>query len=104
MFDRGLRRLYVATGSPGLVQSFDTTDLRLIETIETEEGAHTIGWDPDLRRSGCSRLRRAEHSSMRTRHDVDQRLTSRSYTPLPASLTLSVIFHEPASRPGTVNR
>ncbi|HEY6204364.1 MAG TPA: hypothetical protein VI056_15185 [Candidatus Limnocylindria bacterium] len=50
MFDRGLRRLYVATGSPGLVQSFDTTDLRLIETIETEEGAHTIGWDPDLRR------------------------------------------------------
>jgi len=50
MFDRGLRRLYVAMGSPGRVQSFDTADLRLIETIETEEGAHTIGWDPDLRR------------------------------------------------------
>jgi hypothetical protein len=50
MFDRGLRRLYVAMGSPGLVQSFDTADVRLIETIETEEGAHTIGWDPELRR------------------------------------------------------
>jgi DNA-binding beta-propeller fold protein YncE len=50
MFDRGLNRLYVAMGSPGQVQSFDTEDLRLIETIDTEEGAHTIGWDPDLRR------------------------------------------------------
>ncbi len=50
MFDRGLQRLYVAMGSPGLVQSFDTADLRLVETIETEEGAHTIGWDPELRR------------------------------------------------------
>jgi hypothetical protein len=50
MFDRGLRRLYVAMGSPGKVQSFDTADARLIETIDTEEGAHTIGWDPHLRR------------------------------------------------------
>jgi DNA-binding beta-propeller fold protein YncE len=50
MFDPGQRRLYVAMGSPGRVQSFDTNDLQLIETIETEEGAHTIGWDPGLRR------------------------------------------------------
>jgi len=50
MFDRGLRRLYVAMGSPGRVQSFDTADPRLIETMDTEEGAHTIGWDPELRR------------------------------------------------------
>jgi DNA-binding beta-propeller fold protein YncE len=50
MFDRGLQRLYVAMGSPGLVQSFDTAELRLVQTIETEEGAHTIGWDPELRR------------------------------------------------------
>ena len=50
MADRGSRRLYVAMGTPGQVQSFDTADLRLIETITTEEGAHTTGWDPDLRR------------------------------------------------------
>jgi DNA-binding beta-propeller fold protein YncE len=46
MFDRELRRAYVAIGSPGHVQSFDTTALRHVETVETEEGAHTIGWDP----------------------------------------------------------
>ena len=49
MFDRVLRRIYVAMGSSGQVQSFDTADLRLIETIETEEGAHTIGWDQAMR-------------------------------------------------------
>lgn len=50
MYDRELARVYVAMGSPGVVQSFDTRTLRHLETIETEEGAHTIGWDPDLRR------------------------------------------------------
>ena len=46
MWDRDLARVYVAIGSPGVVQSFDTKAPRLRETIETEEGAHTIGWDP----------------------------------------------------------
>ncbi|TMF54674.1 MAG: hypothetical protein E6I19_10450 [Chloroflexi bacterium] len=46
MWDRDLARIYVAIGSPGVVQSFDTKAPRLRETIETEEGAHTIGWDP----------------------------------------------------------
>ncbi len=46
MWDRDLARVYVAIGSPGVVQSFDTKAPRLRETVETEEGAHTIGWDP----------------------------------------------------------
>jgi DNA-binding beta-propeller fold protein YncE len=47
MYDRELARAYVAMGSPGVVQSFDTRALRLLETTRTEEGAHTIGWDPE---------------------------------------------------------
>lgn len=47
MYDRELARAYVAMGSPGVVQSFDTRALRRLETTPTEEGAHTIGWDPE---------------------------------------------------------
>jgi DNA-binding beta-propeller fold protein YncE len=47
MYDRELARAYVAMGSPGVVQSFDTRALRPLETTRTEEGAHTIGWDPE---------------------------------------------------------
>ncbi len=49
MHDPDLRRLYVAVGEPGLVCSFDSDRLEQLETIETEQGAHTIGWDPDGR-------------------------------------------------------
>jgi sugar lactone lactonase YvrE len=49
MHDPDLRRLYVAVGEPGLVCSFDSDRLEQLETIETETGAHTIGWDPDGR-------------------------------------------------------
>jgi DNA-binding beta-propeller fold protein YncE len=47
MYDRDLGRAYVAIGAPGRVQSFDTKALRPLETVETEEGAHTIGWDAE---------------------------------------------------------
>jgi DNA-binding beta-propeller fold protein YncE len=50
MHDRDLGRVYVAVGSPGSVSVFDTRDRRQLETIATEEGAHTIGWDPVTRR------------------------------------------------------
>ena len=50
MHDAGLRRLYVAIGGPGVVCSFDTERLEQLETVETETGAHTAGWDPDGRR------------------------------------------------------
>jgi DNA-binding beta-propeller fold protein YncE len=40
-----LERLYVAIGEPGVVCAFDTARLEPVEIVETEEGAHTIGWD-----------------------------------------------------------
>jgi DNA-binding beta-propeller fold protein YncE len=46
MHDAVLRRLYVAIGEPGVVWSFDTDRLVHLETIATEEGAHTLGLDP----------------------------------------------------------
>lgn len=49
MHDAGLNRLYVAIGEPGVVCSFDTERLEQVETVETESGAHTTGWDPDSR-------------------------------------------------------
>jgi DNA-binding beta-propeller fold protein YncE len=50
MYDRDLARMYVAVGSPGTVSVIDTRRRRHLETIATEEGAHTIGWDPASRR------------------------------------------------------
>ena len=50
MYDRDLARLYVAVGSPGTVSAFDVRKRVHRETIETEDGAHTIGWDPASRR------------------------------------------------------
>jgi DNA-binding beta-propeller fold protein YncE len=49
MHDPDLQRLYVAVGDPGVVCSFDSERLELLETIVTEPGAHTAGWDPDGR-------------------------------------------------------
>jgi DNA-binding beta-propeller fold protein YncE len=46
MHDPELRRLYVAIGDPGVVCSFDSERLEQLETVETERGAHTSGWDP----------------------------------------------------------
>jgi DNA-binding beta-propeller fold protein YncE len=50
MHDPELRRLYVAIGEPGVVCSFDSDRLEHVETVETEPGAHTTGWDPLGRR------------------------------------------------------
>ena len=47
MHDPDLQRLYVAIGSPGVVCTFDSATLAQLETVETEEGAHTCSWDPD---------------------------------------------------------
>ncbi len=46
MHDSDLQRLYVAIGEPGLVCCFDSERLEQLETVETEQGAHTSGWDP----------------------------------------------------------
>ncbi len=50
MHDPERRRLYVAIGEPGLVCSVDSDRLEQLETIETEQGAHTTCWDPVGRR------------------------------------------------------
>jgi len=46
MLDPVSRRVHVAIGDPGCVCSFDSDRLEHVETVETEQGAHTIGWDP----------------------------------------------------------
>lgn len=40
-------RLYVATGEPGVLQSIDTGAGRVVETIATGRGAHTLGFDAE---------------------------------------------------------
>jgi DNA-binding beta-propeller fold protein YncE len=49
MHDPALARLYVAIGSPGVVSVIDDHRLETLEIVETESGAHTIGWNPDTR-------------------------------------------------------
>jgi DNA-binding beta-propeller fold protein YncE len=41
-----LRRVYVAVGDPGVIDVFDADTLRRLESVATEPGAHTIGFDP----------------------------------------------------------
>jgi DNA-binding beta-propeller fold protein YncE len=49
MLDDELQRLYVAIGDPGVIAAFNSHPLTHLETVETESGAHTSGWDPDTR-------------------------------------------------------
>ena len=44
-FNPALKHLYVAVGDPGVVDVFETNSLRRLDTISTEKGAHTIGFD-----------------------------------------------------------
>jgi DNA-binding beta-propeller fold protein YncE len=49
MHDPASARLYVAIGAPGVVSVIDDQRLETLETVATESGAHTIGWNPDTR-------------------------------------------------------
>jgi DNA-binding beta-propeller fold protein YncE len=44
-FNSALRHLYVTIGDPGVIEVFDTETMRRIESVGTERGAHTIGFD-----------------------------------------------------------
>lgn len=44
-FNPALRHLYVAIGDPGVIDVFDTETMRRLESVQTEPGAHTIGFD-----------------------------------------------------------
>jgi len=45
-FNGERRHLYVAIGDPGLIEVFETGQMRRLETVRTEAGAHTLGFDP----------------------------------------------------------
>jgi DNA-binding beta-propeller fold protein YncE len=42
--------VYVAIGDPGVIEVFETDPLRRVQTVPTEPGAHTIGFDPTRHR------------------------------------------------------
>lgn len=44
-FNVALKHLYVAVGDPGVIDLFETDSLQRLDTISTESGAHTIGFD-----------------------------------------------------------
>ena len=44
-FNAARKHLYVAVGDPGVIELFETDTLKRLETIPTEKGAHTIGFD-----------------------------------------------------------
>lgn len=46
-FNAELDHLYVAIGNPGVIDVFDTADMQRIESVPTEAGAHTTGFDPE---------------------------------------------------------
>jgi DNA-binding beta-propeller fold protein YncE len=41
------RHLYVASGKPGTIDVFDTSSMKRIQTVKTEDGAHTIGYNSE---------------------------------------------------------
>ena len=41
------KHLYVAVGDPGVIDVFDTETMRCLESVPTERGAHTIGFDAE---------------------------------------------------------
>ena len=46
-YNSQLEHLYVASGHPGAIDVFNTNTMKRVETVKTEEGAHTIGYNPE---------------------------------------------------------
>jgi DNA-binding beta-propeller fold protein YncE len=44
-YNASLKHLYVAIGNPGVIDVFDTSAMGYMETVSTENGVHTIGFD-----------------------------------------------------------
>jgi DNA-binding beta-propeller fold protein YncE len=44
-FNAALKHLYVAIGDPGVIDLFETDSFQRVDTISTERGAHTLGFD-----------------------------------------------------------
>ena len=45
-FNRQRQQLYVAVGDPGVIDCFDTTTMKNLGPVMTEEGAHTTALAP----------------------------------------------------------
>jgi DNA-binding beta-propeller fold protein YncE len=46
-FNPALQHIYVAVGDPGVIEVVDTSEMRRVQTVTTEKGAHTLGFVPD---------------------------------------------------------
>jgi DNA-binding beta-propeller fold protein YncE len=46
-FNAALKHLYVAIGDPGVIDVFDAEMMERLETVPTENGAHTLAFDAD---------------------------------------------------------
>src|SRR5437867_4143493 len=44
-FNSPLSHVYVAVGTPGVIDVFDARRMKLLETVPTEKGAHTLAFD-----------------------------------------------------------
>ena len=44
-FNSRLCRVYVAVGTPGVIDVFDARRMKVLETVSTEKGAHTLAVD-----------------------------------------------------------
>ena len=44
-FNSRLCRVYVAVGTPGVIDVFDARRMKVLETVSTERGAHTLAVD-----------------------------------------------------------
>ena len=45
-FNSALNHLYIAIGEPGVIEIIGTDRMKILETVPTELGAHTIAFDP----------------------------------------------------------
>ncbi len=46
-YNASLHHLYVAVGDPGVIDVIDTQEMKRIQALSTEKGAHTLGFIPD---------------------------------------------------------
>ena len=46
-YNSRMKHLYVASGNPGTIDVFDTAMMKRVQTVKTEGGAHTIGYDSE---------------------------------------------------------
>ena len=46
-YNSRLNHLYVAIGEPGTIDVFDTNAMKLIQTVKTDLGGHTIAYNPE---------------------------------------------------------